>query len=264
MSNIQWKQCNTFEQENSPIRHALFTRKGGVSTDIYTSCNFGYGSNDKNSNVDENRSRAMQQWAGIPKEQLITLYQVHSAEVVTIDESHKGHQQETQADAMVTRTPGIALGILTADCTPVLFADHKNLVIGAAHAGWGGAFKGICQNVIKEMVALGADEANIQIAIGPTIQQQSYEVGTEFLERFQQQSKENEQFFIPSKKEGHYMFNLPAYVSHQIKTQTAVTKVENCQLDTYSNEDLFFSYRRTCHKNENDYGRNLSAIMVAK
>jgi YfiH family protein len=262
MNETKWYQCEDFERDDSTIQHAFFTRCGGVSEGVYESCNFGYGSQDSAQSVDENRRRAMQKWCGQTKESLVTLSQTHSAEVVHVDERFIGHQSDVQADAMVTRTPGIALGILTADCTPVLFADHENKVIGAAHAGWGGAIKGICVNVIKEMLALGACESNICVAIGPTIMQPSYEVGAEFLERFTAQSQQNSQYFSDSAKAGHYLFDLPAYVINHIKEHTKVTQISNCNLDTYANEDLFFSYRRTCHKGESDYGRNVSAVMV--
>jgi hypothetical protein len=205
----------------------------------------------------------MKQWGHVDADRLVTLYQVHSADVVIVDDAWN-YSQQIKADGMVSTTPGVALGILTADCTPVLFADEKNQVIGAAHAGWGGALKGITLNVIRTMIEQGAEEEQIAVAIGPTIRQSSYEVGEEFRERFLEQAEENHQFFLPSEQEQHYQFNLPAYIKHQLVSQTNVKHITDIGLDTYSDESEFFSYRRTCHREEGDYGRNLSAIILRK
>lgn len=263
MSEIKWYNCNNFAQGNSSIKHAFFTKKGGISQGIYSSCNFGYGSNDDKINIDENRNRAIQSWQSLDKSQLITLSQIHSNKVIYVDEKLEGHQRTINADAMVTDKKNIALGILTADCTPVLFADYSKNIIGAAHAGWSGAFKGICLNVIKEMVKLGATEQNIEIAIGPTIQQESYEVGQEFFDRFINQSSNNKEFFIPSTKDEHYLFDLPGYITKQIQAETKISNIFNTSIDTYRNDEELFSYRRSCHRGEDGYGRNLSVVMCA-
>jgi YfiH family protein len=245
------------------VKHGFFTRKGGVSQGIYASLNIGYGSNDNPENVKQNRNIAMSAFGNNFAEvdilegcNLNTLYQIHSDKVVTITDSFEG---KVEADAFVTATPKVVLGILTADCTPVLFADEKAGVVGAAHAGWKGACGGILENTVAEMRRLGAK--NIHAVIGPTISQSSYEVGAEFLERFLQFDKANDKFFAPSIKAGHFMFNLPAYVASRL-ANLELAAITDVARDTCSDETGFFSYRRSCLNAEKDYGRNLSVIAL--
>ncbi|MDA0782158.1 MAG: peptidoglycan editing factor PgeF [Rickettsiales bacterium] len=248
--------CQEFSKQNN-IVHAFFTRHGGVSEGIYSSLNLGAGSNDHPKNIEKNRLLAMAH-IGYEKENLHTLYQIHSDSVIVVEGNFK---ERKEADAMVTKSNDTVLGILTADCTPVMFADNENKVIGAAHAGWKGTISGILQNTIEKMEELGADIENIQAVIGPTIGQKSYEVGKEFYDRFISKSPENTVFFMSSEKPQHYMFNLSAYVEYQLK-HSGIKSVTNVNMDTYTDEDNFFSYRRSCHRKESDYGRNLSVIAL--
>jgi len=241
------------------VTHAFFTRAGGVSTGIYASLNCGAGSDDNANSVMENKRRASEQLGVLP-EKLLTLYQVHSPDVITVDHT-TDIQNRVKADAMVTRTPGIALGILTADCVPILFSDPINKVIGAAHSGWKGTQGNIAGNVIRTMIEMGADRENICVAIGPAIQQASYEVGPEFPDHFTSQDPSLKNYFIPSPNEGHFQFDLTALVKDQIIAEQ-VNTVDLLHLDTYCDEARFFSYRRMCHRKENDYGRQLSAIAL--
>lgn len=241
------------------IPHAFFTREGGVSTGIYASLNCGAGSDDAPDSVAENKRRASKQ-LGIQPEKLVTLYQVHSPNVIMIDHT-TDLQNRVKADAMVTRTPGIALGILTADCVPILFSDPINKVIGAAHSGWKGTQGNIAGNVISQMIEIGAARENICVAIGPAIQQASYEVGPEFPDHFTAQDPSLKNYFIPSSNQGHFQFDLTALVKDQIIAEQIKT-VDLLHLDTYSDEARFFSYRRMCHQKEEDYGRQLSAIAL--
>jgi hypothetical protein len=190
---------------------------------------------------------------------LATLYQVHSATAVVVDTPWKPGEAP-QADAAATRVPGIALGILTADCAPVLLADAAAGVIGAAHAGWKGALSGIVEAAVDAMIGLGAEKGKIQAAIGPCIGQASYQVGTEFHDRFVDDDPANRDFFIASSRDGHFMFNLPAYLGR--KLDTLGVAFETVGLDTCADEDRFFSYRRSTLRREKDYGRGLAAIML--
>jgi hypothetical protein len=241
----------------SNINHAFFTREGGVSQGIYASLNCGVGSSDAKDSVLENKARAAQA-LGVSAEKLCTLYQCHTNKVARIETEAP---QAVEADAMATNTKGMMLGILTADCVPVLFADETHNVIGAAHAGWKGAISGILQNTVDEMEALGAKASHITAAIGPAIQQKSYEVDGGFKEHFLEQGEANEIFFAASKNEGRYMFNLTGYVERQLAS-IGLKAIEMLPHDTYSEEVQFFSYRRTCHRSEADYGRQLSAIVL--
>jgi YfiH family protein len=239
------------------ISHAFFTKQGGVSTGLYASLNCGAGSDDDPEAVLQNKQRVCAK-LGIPK--LKTLYQVHSSQVVVVDENTDITARE-QADAMVSNTPGIALGILTADCVPILFADPVNKVIGAAHSGWKGTLGNIAQNVIAKMISLGAERATISVAVGPAIQQASYEVGPEFPIPFMATNEAYKKYFKPSLKSGHHMFDLTGLVRDQI----AALEIKNVELmaqDTYTDEHSFFSYRRMCHREEPDYGRQISAIAL--
>lgn len=239
------------------IRHGFFTRAGGVSEGLYRSLNTGVGSRDDPARVRENRSRVAR-WMGVPDTHLNTLYQIHSADVVTVREPFSGERPE--ADAMVTDRPGIALGSLAADCGPVLFADAGTRVIGAAHAGWKGALTGVLEATIEAMEKLGARRENIVAVLGPSISQANYEVGPEFQERFAQADAANSVYFNPSGKSGHFLFDLNGYtVDRLLKAGVMAEMIGRC---TYAEEDLFFSYRRATHRNEPDYGRQISAIVL--
>jgi YfiH family protein len=239
------------------MKYKFFTREGGVSEGLYASLNCGPGSKDNPYHVAENRRRAAQAM-GLNPEQLFTLHQIHSAQAVTINES-TAPLQKPQADAMVTNKRGIVLGILTADCTPVLFYDHKARVIGAAHAGWKGATGGVLENTLRAMQALGALPQDTRAMIGPCIQQKSYEVGAEFYDRFAPELQKK--YFIASANEGHFMFDLPGYVRGRL-IAVGITQIENQGLDTLTNEKEYFSYRRSTLRKEPDYGRQLSAIAL--
>ncbi|MDX2112465.1 MAG: peptidoglycan editing factor PgeF [Alphaproteobacteria bacterium] len=237
------------------IRHGFFSRSGGVSQGIYASLNCGPGSGDNLEHVGKNRQRVSSHM-GAP---LITCHQVHSSEAVTVEAPWQ-QGQAPQADAMVTNQPGIALGILTADCLPVLFADRSQRIIGAAHAGWKGAFTGVLENTIAAMKALGASD--IACAIGPAISQPSYEVGPEFYEKFtnNQQPTTNNQFFIPSSREGHHLFDLKGYALARLKN--VGIEAELLDRDTCFEDDSFFSFRRATLIGERGYGRQVSVITL--
>ncbi|MBT9372498.1 peptidoglycan editing factor PgeF [Rhizobium sp. CSW-27] len=241
----------------STIRHGFFTRQGGVSGGFYGSLNVGLGSSDRREDVLENRRRVAA-WFDQPLERLATVNQVHSPDVVTVDASYAG--ERPSADAMVTATPGLVLGVLAADCGPLLFADARNRVIGAAHAGWKGALGGVAENTIEAMIALGARRENITVCLGPSIAQPSYEVGPEFVERFLAVDTGFARFFRPSTKAGHSLFDLPGLT--MMRLQRAGVQAENLDLDTYPDTTRFFSYRRTTHAGEPDYGRQISAIAI--
>jgi YfiH family protein len=237
--------------------HGFFGRQGGVSEGIYASLNCGPGSSDDRARVLENRRRAI---AALSQEaKLVTMYQVHGAQAVTVTEPWD-IPQNPKADALVTDKRGIALGILTADCAPILLADREAHVIGAAHAGWNGAISGVMDSVVAAMVKLGAKLERIRAAIGPCISQAAYEVGPEFEARFRAADAKNARFFAPSKRANHWQFDLPAYVGHRLE-RTGV-KAEIVKACTYERDADFFSYRRTTHRKEPDYGRELSAIVL--
>ena len=241
------------------IRHGFFTREGGVSQGLYGSLNCGPGSKDDPAAVRENRGRAMAMM-DLPVESLATLYQAHTADVVVVTEAWPAGQSPT-ADAMVTNRPGIALGILTADCAPVLLADGKGGVVAAAHAGWKGALGGVLYNTVKAMVELGGKTANMVAAIGPCIGHRSYEVGPEFPDPFLAEDAHNIDFFAPSSRPGHALFDLPGYISRKL-ARLGVIDVTRVPADTCRDEARFFSYRRTTLRGEPDYGRQLSAILL--
>ncbi len=241
------------------IRHGFFTRQGGVSGGIYTSLNIGLGSDDERSSVLENRGRVADQ-LGIGADRLVSPYQIHSADVITVSAPF-AQDADRKADALVTATPGLAIGIATADCGPLLFADTKAGVIGAAHSGWKGAVTGILQNTVAAMEALGATRTNITAVLGPTISQSAYEVGPEFKERFLQEHPDNTRYFKPSERAEHFMFDLPAFITDKLQA-LGLGAVADLALCTYADEDRFFSYRRTTHRKEPDYGRQISAIAL--
>jgi YfiH family protein len=241
------------------IRHGFFTREGGASEGIYASLNCGPGSGDDMAKVVKNRASVAHALGQAP-ESLVTAYQIHSPNVVIVD---KPWTEAPQADAMATNVPGITLGILTADCLPILFADSKHRVIGAAHAGWKGAYDGVIEAAIGAMLKLGAKLPDISAAIGPAIAQRSYEVGGEFLARFLMQSNENQIYFANSPREGHYQFDLKNYARKRLKN-AGVTNINILAHDTASEENRFFSYRRGCIRGEKSYGRQISAIVLDK
>ncbi|MBV9522624.1 MAG: peptidoglycan editing factor PgeF [Alphaproteobacteria bacterium] len=245
--------------EASGIRHGFFTRAGGVSDGLYRSLNCGFGSGDAPEKVSENRARAMAA-LGLAPERLVTCYQIHSAEVAILEEPWR-RENNPRADALVTTRRGIALGILTADCVPVLLGDPEGGVIGAAHAGWKGALGGVLEATVAAMVRLGAAPSRIHAAIGPAIAQRSYEVGAEFPGPFLAADPGNARFFMPSVREGRFMFDLGGYVEHRLRGAGIVT-AERAACDTAAEEQRFFSYRRACLKGETDYGRGLSAIVL--
>jgi len=243
------------------VRHGFFTRQGGVSAGIYASLNCGYGSQDESRNVTENRRRAVA-LIGLPAETLATTYQIHSADVAEVTKPWP-LEARPRVDAMVTTRPGIALGISTADCAPVLLADPVARVIGAAHAGWRGAVTGVVEAVVRAMVERGAEPSRMRAAVGPCIAQASYEVGPEFPAPFLQQDPENRRFFVRSKRAGHFMFDLPGYVVSRLR-RLGIGEAASVARDTCAEADLFFSYRRTTLAGEKDYGRGLSAIALTE
>jgi YfiH family protein len=241
------------------IAHAFFGRKGGVSEGIYSSLNCGPGSDDDRARVAENRRRAVEALA--PSDaKLVTLYQVHGREAVLVAESWE-IGRAPKADAMATNVPGIALGILTADCAPVVFADAQAHVIGAAHAGWKGALAGVIESVVDAMESLGARRDRISAAIGPCISQPSYEVGDELHAALEQAQSDNTRFFMASKRAGHWQFDLSGFVRAKLH-RAGIKNTSPVPVCTYLQESDFFSYRRATHCGEPDYGRQLSAIML--
>ncbi len=239
------------------IAHGFFTRKGGASGGIYDSLNCGLGSSDDRDSVLKNR-RAVAEALGVASGELLTVHQVHSGKAVVVDqpwEPGKG----PEADALVTNKPGIALGILTADCVPILFADDKKGVIGAAHAGWKGAIGGVIEDTVRKMQELGAEPNDIVAVIGPCITGRSYEVSSEFLTPFINESPTNRRFFKETPRSDKFLFDLPEYVKEKL-AKAGVGRIERLDRDTCLEEDTFFSYRRTCQRDEKDYGRQVSAI----
>ena len=240
------------------IVHGFFTRAGGVSSGIYRGLNVGLGSKDDRDYVLENRRRVAAELEVDPQA-LTTPYQIHSTDVLEVREPWPSGERP-KVDALVTATPGLAIGILTADCGPVLFSDAKNGVVGAAHAGWKGAIGGILENTVTAMETLGADRNSIKAVLGPTISQQNYEVGPEFVERFTNADYDNRRYFKLSENNGHAMFDLPGFVTDRlVAAGISASWTGDC---TYADEDRFFSYRRTTHRQEPDYGRQISAIKL--
>jgi YfiH family protein len=242
------------------LRHGFFTRGGGVSEGIFASLNCGLGSGDDAEKVAENRRRAMAT-LDLSREDLATCHQVHSATVIELDGVWP-QAERPRADAMVTKKRGVALGILTADCAPVLFADPAAGVIGAAHAGWRGAVAGVLEATVAAMVRLGATPERIRAGIGPSIAQPSYEVGPEFPAPFLAADPADADLFRPAPRAGHFLFDLPGYVARRLQ-RLGLGQVERSGGDTAAEAERFFSYRRSCLRREKDYGRELSAISLA-
>ena len=242
------------------IRHAFFTRQGGASGGIYESLNGGVGSADDPAAVAENRAR-MAGALGVAPERLLSLYQIHSADVVLAD-APWAPADRPKADAIVTRTPGLALAVASADCGPVLFADPEAGIVGAAHSGWKGAFTGVLGATVARMEELGAERGRIVAVLGPTIGPDAYEVGPEFVARFVEADVGHGRFFRPSGREGHSVFDLPAFILLRLQ-EAGVGTAASLGLCTYSDERRFYSYRRATHRDEPDYGRLLSAIVIA-
>jgi len=241
------------------VRHGFFGREGGVSDGIYASLNCGFGSDDSAALVAENRARAAGR-LGVTAAQILTLYQTHSPDVTTVTEPW-APEAAPRGDALVTNRPGLALGLLTADCAPVLLADAAAGVVGAAHAGWRGALSGIVEATVAAMQALGATTEGTVAAIGPTIARRSYEVGPGFPQPFLDDDPESERFFVAGARAGHWHFDLAGYVAWRL-ARAGVARVALLPHDTCADAVQYFSYRRSCHNQEPDYGRNLSAICL--
>lgn len=249
-------ECLTHEE----IRHGFFTRDGGVSQGLFASLNCGYGSGDATANVAENRARVAAALELDP-DRLVTCYQIHSANVVTVERPWR-REDAPRADGMVTRRPGIALGVLTADCAPVLLADLKAHVIAACHAGWRGALAGVIDATLAEMERQGARRGRISAAVGPAIGKDSYEVGPEFPASFLAEDPGNAELFQPAPRTGHHLFDLAGYVLHRLRRLGVAA--QNTGGDTAADEAQFFSYRRACLRHERDYGRLVSAITLVE
>lgn len=242
----------------SAITHGFFTRIGGASTGIYQGLNVGLGSDDDREIVLENRRRVAKSM-DVTDEKLMMVYQVHSSDVACADKPWQ-MEDRPKLDAMVSSTPGLAIGVMTADCGPVLFADSENGVVGAAHAGWKGATGGILENTVSAMETIGAERENIIAVLGPTISQKHYEVGPEFVENLLELDENNSAYFIDSEKQHHAMFDLPSYIVDRINADgVKASWTGDC---TYADEEQFFSYRRKTHRGEADYGRQISVIKV--
>jgi YfiH family protein len=244
----------------SGLRHAFFTREGGVSGGVYASLNGGVASRDEAGRVAENRAR-MAAALAVKPHRFLTAYQVHSPDVIVAEEPWPSDARP-RADAIVTRTASLAIGVSTADCGPVLFADADARVIGAAHAGWRGALSGVVEATVAAMERLGAKRRNIRAALGPMIRQDNYEVGPDFIARFAAEDKASADYFRPAAREGHALFDLAGYIVARLD-RAGVSEIEDLGLCTYAQPERFFSFRRTTHRAEPDYGRHINAIALA-
>ena len=241
------------------ISHAFFTRQGGVSTGVYASLNGGVGSRDAPEAVAENRRR-MARTLGIAPTHLLVPYQVHSPDAIAVSAPWAADSRP-RCDGIATATRGIGLGVTGADCGMILFADAAHGVIGACHAGWKGALTGVLEASLVAMESLGAQRGSVSAVLGPMIEQASYEVGAEFVARFVAVDPDYQKYFIASANPGHSMFDLPGFIGMRLKA-AGVGTFENLALDTYSDEARFYSYRRTTHRGESDYGRLVGAIAL--
>lgn len=242
------------------IRHAFFTRAGGVSTGLYASLNGGMGSNDDPEAVRENRA-CMARALGLAPENLLACWQVHSPDAV-LAAAPWTREEAPKADAIVTRTPGLGAAVSIADCGPVLFADPKARVVAAAHSGWKGAVGGVIGATVALMEAQGARRADIHAVIGPLIRQSSYEVGEDFVTRLLAQDRAHARFFAPADRPHHALFDLPGFIRLRLE-EAGITMIEDLMLDTYTDEARFYSFRRATHRKEADYGRLIAAIALA-
>jgi len=250
--------CSPLLSSIPGLRHAFFTRDGGVSDGVYGSLNGGLGSGDDPADVRENRRRMAEQM-GVSPEYLLNVHQVHSPDAVVATGPWQSPSRP-KADAIVTRAEGLAIGVTTADCGPVLLVDPNARVIGAAHAGWRGALTGILESTIDAMEKLGAERKDTVAAIGPLIRQQSYEVGSEFVVRFIEADADNAMFFLPAARDGHSMFDLAGFIRMRLEN-AGILMIDDLDVDTYSDERCY-SYRRSVHRNEPDYGRHVHAIIL--
>jgi YfiH family protein len=242
------------------IRHGFFTRQGGHSEGLFASLNCGFGSGDDKPTVARNRAEVGEQ-LGIEGGKLLTAWQWHSADVIVADAPWDA-LKPPKGDAIVTTKPGLAIAVLTADCAPILFADAERGVIGVAHAGWKGALAGISDATIAAMEENGARRESMTAIIGPTISRNVYEVGPDFADQFIAEASENADFFTPSTRSRHQMFDLPAYLKRRI-TRQGLGQVVDMDLCTYSDEGRFYSFRRATHRSEKNYGRQISAIVLS-
>jgi polyphenol oxidase len=241
------------------LRHGFFNRHGGVSDGLYATLNGGLGSRDRAASVAENRAR-MAHALGVKPHTLLTAYQTHSPDVVIVDHPWSADDRP-RADAIVTCTAGLAIGVTTADCGPILLADPVARVIGAAHAGWRGALAGIVEATVTAMKSLGAQPERICAALGPMIRQQNYEVGPDLITRFAAEDVANERFFALGARNGHALFDLAGYIGSRL-LRAGIRQVEDLALCTYGDAAQFFSFRRSTHLSESDYGRHVSAIAL--
>jgi YfiH family protein len=241
------------------VGHGFFTRIGGVSRGVYASLNGGVGSRDSDQAVAENRSRAAAA-LGVAPDRLAVPYQIHSADAVAISEPW-ALGDRPRCDGLATASPGLALGVTGADCGMILFADRRARAIGAAHAGWKGALTGVIEATVAAMERLGASRGDVVAALGPCIGRASYEVGPEFVAAFAAAGEVTARYFRPSRKSGHSMFDLGAYIAERA-ARAGIGAFEDLALDTYADEQQFFSYRRATHRQEPDYGRLMSAIVL--
>lgn len=255
-------QQASFAAPEQRVFHGFFSRRGGVSKGIYAALNCAPGSGDSPKNIAKNRE-IVAEISGCAAQNFLGLYQCHSSECVTVQKPWP-LDRRPKGDAMVTDVPGVALGILTADCAPVLFHGQKAdgvPVIGAAHAGWGGALKGVLENTVQAIIDLGASLQTIRAVIGPCIAQVSYEVKEDFALPFYEQDEDSEKFFKAASRVGHLVFDLAGYCAFRL-AKTGVQNVSIMDMDTYLHEEAFFSYRRTTHRNEKDYGRQVSVVII--
>ena len=259
MSDIEWVFRSAALDADAGVRHGFFTRLGGVSEGPFESLNCGFGSGDSPHRILRNRAIAMD-CLGLPADRLLTARQIHSATVVTVERPWR-REEAPRADGLVTTTPGVALGVLAADCAPILFHEPVARVIGAGHAGWRGALMGVAEAVVAQMTALGAERRRIRAAIGPCIAQRSYEVGPEFPEPFLADSHGAAGYFIRAPRDGRFLFDLGGYMADRI-IRAGIATVEVVPHDTVAEEARFFSYRRSCLRGERSFGLGLSAVVL--
>lgn len=249
-------ECDLLTEDG--VAHGFFTRQGGVSTGVYASLNGGRGSRDEPAAVAQNLA-LMAGALGVEPESFLVPYLTHSPDCVIVDRPFG--DERPRCDALVTKTRGLALGVTGADCGILLFSDPGAGVIGAAHAGWKGAFTGVLESTLQAMEQIGASRPAIRVVLGPTIAKNSYEVGPEFRDRFLKQNARDARFFGTSDKPGHFMFDLPAYIGARLMAE-GVGEFRNLALDTYADEARFYSYRRSVHRGDPDYGRLVAAIAL--